>query len=368
MVHALTSAKAMYLEKMKLGETVIEVETTCTLSKSQLAAICTSPEGVVFRFSDMIDQYDKFMANVKKHVTNAYSTRGAEQYNLSFMLLDVAVTGLQSPDNSGGLILAGSLVLPSVEGISHPGSHEIGDFRKVLDQDKPRVYALGEEHSFVHTLKHCNVHEVYEVIGLNSKTLPQVRLPNGEIAGQMTSPLVLKARADSSVSVKIRDNVPIPLLHGHLIDNKSAYESALRMSMSKYLRPMPGSAVGTEYHVFLPDACWGRQWYLNHPEYEAEGGVVVPLDVFVADSYNYMEQANTTRITTFERSGICWNAQMLEYPPCVKFILKARFVPIVEKHMDGAVESIPWNSLKVDARKKIPLVDQMDITKNEVLP
>jgi hypothetical protein len=132
------------------------------------------------------------------------------------------------------------------------------------------------------------------------------------------------------------------MLHGHVINNETAYTNNARPTVSKYLQPIQGNAVQTVLHTHLPTGSYQKEWWNKRSGYHEENGcTVVPIDEYTQATYDFIDQLNSNRATNFQSAGLWWNAQMVRSVPCMKFNLKFRIVPIIDAHEDNA-EQIPF--------------------------
>ena len=356
--HRLYKAKMESVHKFTLAQSPLSFSVSCTLGANHLSRIRAQESGAVLTFDEMIDNFPEFHKDLQLQVASVYSTRRPEDTELNFCMTDLSITDIQAVDNAGSLTVAGSVVLPYLRCVSHPLNITDGTWRRVQDRDRPCAYVGGQRHSFIHTLKHQTVSNEYQLISLNSRTLDPVMYPNRQIVGTASSPIAFRSRPDQSLQVV---QMAPPLLHGHLITNKTAYECEGLPVVSQYLRPGgPDSAMTTEYHTHLPVGSYQHSWFHLRPELQKENGSLVPLDEYTAACYDFLQQVNSNRATNFKQSGIWWNVQYLRENPCVKFTLKFRIVPIVENHPDN-IESIPFSNLRQHLRGQMVHMDKFNL-------
>jgi len=355
----LSREKEHYSRNYTLSPSPEEFHVTCTISGSTLSKIKGNPEGEVLLFSEMIDNFDKVLHDLTMNVGAYSSLRDVEELkkNFNFLLTDLSISDIQTIDNVGGLVVAGSLVLPALDCITHPVENRNGSWKKVHDLDSPKFYCLGNRHSFIQPLKPSEMSRVHKLISAESRTLNPVMYPNGNIAGVSSSPIVFKVRPDQSLEVRAQGPV---LLHGHLINNNTSYANDKRPICSQYIRPMPGDAIQTEYHIHLPTGSYPHAWFQKRPELQKHDGCLVPIDEYTQACYDFMQQVNANRSTNFDSSGIQWNAQMIRDVPCMKFTLNFRIVPIIEIYHDNAM-SIPYAVLRDHLRNQLVHTDKMNI-------
>lgn len=354
--HPLSTAKDRAAATM-LANTPIEFTTTCTISGTDLDTIKAKSGGHVLLFKDMIDNYSQVELALKKQVASAYSLLEPEKLDLNFLLTDLYASDLQTMDSAGGLVVGASLAFPSIDGISHCLEVNDGTWRKIHDLDRPGAFILGEQHAFIHPLKHNSVERTYPLITAGSRTLPQVMYPNMKLAGVNPCPVQYRVRPDQSLEVH---QVGPVLLHGHHIKNSTAYTNDLRPVVAQYLRPMPGEAIQTEYHTHLPLGSYQKEWWNKRPEYQKENGCLVPIDEYTQATYDFMDQLNSNRATNFSSSGLWWNAQLCRPVPCMKFNLKFRVVPIIEAHRENA-EQIPFANQRRHLRSLMVHTDKTNL-------
>lgn len=359
LINVLPKRKDYYQENYTLASTPLDFSVTCTISGEVLNKIKGNPEGEVLLFREMIDNFDDVLEDLVRDVQANYSLRDISELkkNFNFLLTDLSVGDIQTMDNTGGLVVGGSLVLPAIDCITHPVEHRNGLWKKLHDLDAPKAYVLGKRHAFVQPLKPSELHRVHKLISAESRTLNPVLYPNNNIVGGASSPIVYKVRPDQSLEVKAHGPV---LLHGHLINNATSYANPKRPVCSQYLRPMPGDAIQTEYHIHLPNGSYPHAWFHKRPELQKEDGCLVPIDDYTQACYDFMQQVNSNRSTNFDSSGIWWNCQMMRDVPCMKFTLNFRVVPIIEVHEDNA-ESIPYAVLRKHLRSQLVHTDRMNV-------
>lgn len=359
LANILSREKERYSQNYTLSPNPEDIQVTCTISGEDLARIKNNPEGEVLLFSEMIDNYDKVLHDLALNVGAYSSLRSIEELKKSFnfLLTDLSICDMQTIDNTGGLVVGGSLVLPALDCITHPVEHRNGLWRKIHDLDAIKYYCLGNRHSFVQPMKPSEMSRVHKLICAESRTLNPVLYPNGHIVGGASSPILYKVRPDQSLQVQAHGPV---LLHGHLINNKTSYVNERRPVCSQYIRPMAGDAIQTEYHIHLPTGSYPHAWFHKRPELQKQDGCLVPIDDYTQACYDFMQQVNSNRSTNFHSSGIQWNAQMMRDVPCMKFTLNFRIVPIVEIHEDNA-ETIPYAVLRNHLRNQLVHKDKMNL-------
>lgn len=357
MDHVLVQLKKKYNENRTLASTPMEFSTTATIDGDILSEIKGEPDGRVLTFDKMIDKYEEFIASIKKRVASAYCVGDLEGLDFAFLLTDVSISDIQMMDSSGGLVVGASLALPAIDGVSHCLDERNDEWRKVHDLDRMLEYIMGKCHSFVHPLKHDSVDKTYPIISVGSRTLDYVMYPSQKIVGGATSPIQYGVRKDQSLEVKAVGPV---LLHGHKIDNETAYNTKVRPTIQRFLRPVQGQAVQEELHAMLPSGSYQHAWFHKREEYQREGGCLVPLDEYITACYDFLEQINANRCTTFEKSGLWWNIQFMRDVPCLKFKLTFRVVPIIEAHGDNA-DTLPFINLKRHVRSLMEHTDPLNM-------
>lgn len=359
LANILSREKEHYSQNYTLSPNPEDIQVTCTISGDTLTRIKGNPEGEVLLFSEMIDNFDEVLHDLVTNVGAYSSLRSVDELkkNFNFLLTDLSIGDIQTMDTNGGLVVGGSLVLPAIDCITHPIENRIRQWRMVHDLDAPKAYCLGKRHAFVQPLKPSEMSRVHKLIAAESRTLNPVMYPNGNIVGGASSPIVYKVRPDQTLEVRAHGPV---LLHGHLINNSTSYVNSKRPQCSQYIRPMPGDALQTEYHIHLPTGSYPHAWFQKRPELQKQDGCLVPIDDYTQACYDFMQQVNTNRSTNFSSSGIHWNAQMMRDVPCMKFNLNFRIVPIIEVHEDNA-ETIPYAVLRNHLRNQLVHVDKMNI-------
>lgn len=359
LTNVLPGEKEYYQKNYTLASTPQDISVTCTIPGDVLTKIKGNPEGEVLLFSEMIDEFDSVLHDLAADVQANYSLRDLSEIkkNFNFLLTDLSISDIQTMDSNGGLVVGGSLVLPALDCISHPVEHRNGTWKKLHDLDAPKAYVLGKRHAFVQPLKSSEMSRTHHLIKAESRTLNPVLYPNMNIVGGSSSPIAYKVRPDQSLEVHAHGPV---LLHGHMINNGTAYANSKRPICSQYLRPMPGEAIQTEYHIHLPTGSYPHAWFHKRTELQKEDGCLVPLDDYTQACYDFMQQVNSNRSTNFSSSGIWWNTQMMRDVPCMKFTLNFRIVPIIEIHEDNA-ESIPYAVLRKHLRSQLVHTDKMNL-------
>lgn len=343
MEHTLSKAK-LQGEKYMLASSPIEFATSCTMTGQDLKRIASKPTGDVILFRDMIDDCDLVEQDLKRHVSSLYSLRDAKELSYNFLLTDLTIGDIQTMDNNGGLVVGGSLAFPAIDCISHPTDITDGRYRRIFDIDKSHYYTLGQKHSFLHPLKHGCVSREYQLIGSKSRTLEPVLYPNSQIGAASGSSIFYKVRQDQSLEAVPSGPV---LIHGHMIDNETAYDSQDRPICSLYSTAVPNQPVTNTYHALLPQGSYQHVWFHKREELKNGANSLVPIDEYTQATYDFLHQVNSNRCTNFDHSGISWNAQLTRDVPCMKFTLKFRVVPIIERqHQDSNPEAIPFATLR----------------------
>lgn len=351
--HPIFKSKVQHLEKKKFTDSPIQFTTTATILRDDLLAIRGSPDGKVITFDKLIDNFKSVEDYLKRTIASCHSLDGHEKYEFNFLLSDVKISDIQTPDNDGGLVVAGSLAMPYIDGITYPIDENNGEFRKILDLTKPTAFALGKPHSFVHSLKHSNLHKEHVLVDHKSKTLPSVKYPDGKVVGQGDFALEYAPRDDGSLQVVPKGPL---MLHGHVINNDTVYGgSASRPSYSEHLRPTPDKGVHVDTHVHIPPNTYQESWFVHKSHYNTSNGPVVPFDEYAQGTYDFLGMYNYSRPTNFKSSGIWFNIQFLKEVSCLKFLLTFRIVPIVDCHEEGSVEAIPFANLSKHLKSKLRL-------------
>jgi hypothetical protein len=352
--HPIFKGKVEHLESKTFTDSPIEFTTSATILKDDLDRIRLSPAGHVMTWGQMMDNRQAVEDYLRQTIASSHSLEDPSKYDLNFLLSDAHVSDIQSTDNNGGLVLAGTLAMPHVEGMTFPGDVHNGRFRKVFDVRRPKHFAMGNPHSFMHSLKHGTVTNRYPLITAESQTLPHVKYPNGEIHGGSPFAVEFVDRPDGTVAVRPRGP---GMLHGHLINNDTVYGGTdARPMVQQYLRPTAGDGVQTENHVHVPSGIYQESWFMKRPQYHTEKGPVVPLDEYTQGTYDFLDQVNSSRSTNFDSSGIWWNAQYLKEVPCIKLFLTLRVVPIVDFHEEGK-DAIPYTNLRRHVKAQMREMD-----------
>jgi hypothetical protein len=334
--HLLSKERRLACENKRLANSPEDIEVSCTLDREALERIRASPDGDVVLFSEMIDDYEIFEKTLKEQVDVAYSLMDvpdAERDEFSFALTDISVVNLHTPDENGSCFVAGSLAFPAVSQISFPGEVNNRKWRKIFDVNAKKTFLSGRQHAFLHPLKHGTIGSEYELINVHSKSINQVLYPNNKLVGQDKSPISYTMREDGSLEVNPTRTV---LLHGHLINDTNAYEGDVRPVVHKYLAPSSDGEVKATRFVLINKASYQYNWFNKYREYfdarvTEKDGIMVPLEIYTQMLYDFQEQVNTNRVTSFARSGIWWNLQDLRPIRSMKFSLRMRLVPIVDK-------------------------------------
>lgn len=352
--HPIFKAKVDHMESKTLTDSPVEFTTSATILHPDLDRIKKTKGGCVLTWGEMMDDRQGVEDYLRRTVGASHSLDDPHKQDFNFLLADAHVSDIQSPDNSGGLVLAGTLAMPHVDGITFPGDIHNGKYRKVFDVRRPKSFAVGQPHSFMHTLKHSTVQNRYPLITAESQTLPHVKYPSGEIHGGSPFSVGFEEREDGTTAVRTRAS---PLLHGHMINNENVYCGAdARPEVQQYLRPTAGDGVQTENHVHVPTKTYQECWFLKRPQYHTEKGPVVPLDDYTQGAYDFLDQVNSSRSTNFDSSGIWWNAQYFKDVPCIKMFLTLRIVPIVDLHGEGR-DDIPYTNLRRHIKAQMKEMD-----------
>lgn len=364
--HNLYKAKIDTIEKNTIPSTPLEFTTTCSLNGSQINDIIDSEDqGNVVLFKDMINNFEAVYNDLKRQIVSKYSLRNVSEFDLNFLLTDLSIGDIQSPEELQGIFLGASLSMPFIENISHQNDHHNGKFRKIFDLDKSVSYILGQRHSFVHPLRNNNIGErEYELINNKSKTLEPMVYKQNEIIGNNRGPISYKTRNDNTLEIIKNSDSPI-LYHGYQIDNTSAYESEKRPTLTKMM--IPGETIKTEFHINCPNDSYQNVWY--HNQMDTQEGTIVKLDDYSKGIYNFIEQVNNNRSTNFGKSGLWFNILYQHQKsirnnfnkripnsnfPIINFTLKFRLVPFIEKYEDGQ-ETIPFTNLKKHIKENMLL-------------
>lgn len=352
--HPIFKSKVEHLESKTYTDSPIEFTTSATLKKNDLDKIRTTAGGDVLTWGQMIDNRAAVEDYLKRVIASQHSLGEHDKYDLNFLLSDVKVSDIQSTDNNGGLVLAGSLAMPHIEGMTHPTHYHNGKFRKVFDVSRPSNLAMGQPHSFMHALKHSNVHKEYPLITVDSQTLPHVMYPNGEIHGGNRFAVKYDERPDGTLQV-----VPQGpgMMHGHMISNDQVYgDIEARPMVSTHLVPMASGGVNTENRVLIPPKIYQESWFAKSPQYHTDKGPMVPLDEYVQGNYDFLSQLDSSRSTNLDSSGIWWDVQYLKDVPCIKMFLTFRIVPIVDFHKEGT-KTVPYNNLLRHVKSQLVEMD-----------
>jgi hypothetical protein len=325
--NTLQRTKNEYQESHGLSDQPMDVVVTCTLGKNCLKRIQESENGLVVRFSDMIDNYKSVKEDLENFLRFNYLPHD-QNYELKFLLKGLDICDIQSPDNNNNLILGGSLAMPNIHGLSFPTDHINGTFKKLFDLKRSRNYVLGRPHAFVHALKHSGVGNVYNLIHPDAVTNHKVLFPG-----------------DSSVK-----QPGAPLLYSWLVDNDTFYDGSDYPHVVRYLRPNGTDSLRTDYRVNIPESSFLRSWHRNNSKFDNETGCDIPLELHAKSVYGFLDTLHHHRATSFERSGIWWDVQQLRESP-IKFNLKFSMhpiVPIVENK-----ESLPYHNYKRGLRMQL---------------
>jgi len=333
--HYLTRMKQDYRDNYTVADQPMDITMSASLNRKHLDAIQDNERGYIVPISEMVDNYDKVEESIKKKLAFNYSLDDASKFPFNFLMLDGSVSDIQSPDNSGGMVLGGSLALPAVSGGTLPTDDvsPCGNYKKVLDHDAPIHYVLGEPHSFSHALKHSNVGSSYPLITRQSKLNQPMLFPTGQIRGT------------GGVSpTRYNDLIRKSLLYGHDIRNDTVYPDAKYNTVTETMNVhgMTGGVTSSNL-VGIPHSAWPASWYTERPSYRNDNGMVVPLDEYASSMYEFIDQYNSSRPTNFNNAGIWWNGEMIKNVPKIKAKLSFRVAPIVPANGDGK-ELIPYNN------------------------
>lgn len=354
--HPIFQSKIHHIEKKKFTDSPIQFTTTATVLRDDLLAIRKDPDGKVITFDKLIDNFKSVEDYLKRSIASCHSLDGHEKYELNFLLSDIKISDIQTPDNDGGLVVAGSLAMPYIDGITYPTDENNGEFRKILDLSKPTAFALGKPHSFVHSLKHNNIGKEHVLVDHKSKTLPSIKYPDGKVVGKGDFAVEYSARDDGSLQVVPKGPI---MMHGHVITNKSVYgDSEARPTYSEHLRPTSNDGVQVDTHVHVPPNTYQESWFVNKAQYSTSNGPVVPFNEYAQGTYDFLGTFNYSRPTNFHSSGIWFNMQYLKEISCLKFLLTFRIIPIVDCHEEGTVEGIPFANLTKHLKSKLKLADK----------
>lgn len=331
MSRTLEKIKQEFADTHELSDMDIPIATPCTLGPETVRSIMQSENGKVVKFCDMIDNYDSFkrdLENFLEFYNLPMDDKDDQRYDLKFILKDAKVSDIQSANDQYSHLLAGTLAMPHLHALNFPTDHYDGDFKKIFDLTKERNYMFGKPHSFCHTLKNSNIHKEYSLVGENSVVNPKILFPGHS---------------------EIR-RVSNPLLYSWMINSDSIYDGSDYPTVVKYLRPSGPDSLQTDYRVNIPSSCFLRSWHRNQPSFDTETGCDIPLDLHTKAVYGFLDQANHSRATTFDRSGIWFDIQQRDAVP-VKFILKCRIHPILPKVENKT--SIPYLNFKRGLRMNL---------------
>lgn len=347
---SILKAKQEHESNYTVADQPMDITMTATLDRDQLKTIGSSREGHVIPIADVVDNFDDVEASLQKKLAFNYSLDEPSKFKLNFLVLEAAISDIQSPDNNGGMVIGGSFALPQMHSCNMPVDEvsPCGIFHKVSDQDAPVHFVLGQPHAFSHCLKHSQVKKSYPLVTRFSKLNPILIFPDGSIKGSGGVP-----------HPKYADLANKAMLHGHAIDNESMYPSGSYPTITEVLSADSSGhgGVKSQHLVALPNQSWSRQWYKDRKSCDREQGAVVPLYDYASDMYQFIDGYNQSRSTNFRKCGIWWNAESLKEVPKIKAKLSFRIVPIVPKHKEGK-ELIPYNNFVKHLSSVITKVDK----------
>lgn len=333
---SISRVKADHAEFYTLADQPIDFSVSITLRSEQIKSICASREGQVIPLCQLIDNIQDTEASLRKRLAFSYSLEDPDKLPLNFLLLDAQISGIQSPDNNGGMVIGGSIAFPQMYSATTPIDElsPCGGYRKMLDLDSPMYFVNGQLHAFLHTLKHNTVSESYPLVTRHSKLNPLLLHPDGTIKGSGGVPHAMFADLSKKA-----------MLHAHSIDNESMYPDASYSTVTEVLSADSSGhgGVKSQHLVAIPNKAWPRSWYAQRKACDREQGAVVPLADYAVDVYQFIDGMNQSRCTNFTKCGIWWNIECLKDVPSMKAILSLRVVPIVPRHKEGK-ELVPWNN------------------------
>lgn len=319
--HHIHKEKVHHKDNLRVAPEPIVTSVSCTLTSHNIQSIFQSPDGNIFPLSDLIDDF----AYVERalQVESSFSNYLEESHKVpfNFLLHDVSITDIQSPDNNGGFTLAGSLALPALKTASFPNDHlsHDGHYRKIFDLDKPIRFLGRQRHAFKHPLKHCAVDRIHHLLEPTSRINPSLTFKDNKQEGR------------GGVA-----NVLTPsILHGHVINNKVAYPLGTEPTVTEVLNAdgRGTDGVKSRYLVSIRDSDYQRTWFMSKEDkengYIREEGVVVPLEEYAYRTFHFIDNMNETRAANFRTAALWFGVDVLKTVPKITFNLNLTVYPIV---------------------------------------
>jgi hypothetical protein len=338
--HYLVKKKGVYGDKYTLADQPINLTATGKLSSDMVAKIADSGNtGYFIAFDEMIDGFDSVHDALKRELNFNYSPPGETPDDaLKFLLMEADITDIHTPVEKAGLQIGGTLAMPALSGLTFPvdeghvhWDNKPGVWRKVYDLKGKRNFVLGQPHAFSHTLKHNNITKSHPLIKMDSLANHKLLFPNAT------------------------DVLPTgpPLLYAYDVHNDTIYDDE-QPTVSEVTKATDAGSFENVTFVYLPDSSFPRQWHRKHSKYDVEGGARVPIEEHTLSTYKFLDNLYHNRCTTFDKSGMVWNARMVDKKSPVLFKLDFVVHPIVPNHEN--MELIPYLNFKKHASNSFPKI------------
>lgn len=339
--HPISKLKCEIAEGYTLADQPLEVSATATLKRDDLMEIRSKSKGHAIALSDLIDNYDDFESQLKKYIAFNYSLDDYDKYDLNFLLLDASIGQIHSPTTN--LVLAASLGLPHVEGISMPYDSVVDGYRKLIDYSKPLHFAMGQPHAVVHTMNDKTVNKDYNLLNKDSILNPKLMMPNREIMGS------------GGAMDCVNDNL---MLHAYNLNNGTVYDDKNHVGRVEVLSADgQKGTVNSQHLICIPKHVMQNAWYEKMAQYHRDEGKMVPLQEYSRGLYLFLDSWNQSRSSSFNALSTIFNGQIVKDTPIVKMNYTFRIVPIVPKHKSGK-EHTPFSNFSKHVRDSIPKVDK----------
>lgn len=338
--HYLVKKKGEYGNKFTLADQPLHLSVTGKLTSDMVSKIADSgSSGYFVAFDEMIDGFDNVHDSLKREMDFNYSPPGEiPDDQLKFLLQNAEIRSIHTPVEKAGLQIGGTLAMPAISGLTFPvdegfvhWDNKPGVWRKIYDLNKKRKFVLGQPHAFDHTLKHSNIGLSHPLIDVDSLANHKILFPN---------------------ATNVLPTGP-PLLYAHDVSNDTIYDDE-QPTVSEVTKATDAGSFENVTFVYLPESTFLRQWHKKHAKYDVEGGARVPIEEHVLSTYKFLDNIYHNRCTTFDKSGIVWNARMVDKKSPVLFNLEFMIHPIVPNHEN--MELIPYLNFKKHAAVSFPKI------------
>lgn len=320
---------------MTVTDAPITISADFEIDAKTLARAAASKNGVVLSLSDIILDADAIEKRVVDVLSSNYFPKD-DDYKLNFLLVSSEIKDLNSTMKSG--YVGFSTAFSAMYGCSLPTDviSTCGKYRKMLDMDKPMSFLKGKEHSAVHCFG-VPCRNSYELLCRSSRLNPKMVFPDNTCHG-----------SGGSMPQDFHE-VKKSHLHGHAVDNDTMYAGGPLSTLSETVKLQKERSLSeyqTDLIVGLPKESYPHSWYANDDSLTHEKGVMIELDRYVSNMFDFMDTLNQSRSTNFRKCGMWIDAKLdsADVQPVFGQI-EMRIIPIVPLIPSGK-EHIPFCELR----------------------